>query len=127
MICSRNSAPLSPVVSKASSGALELITIRNCKNLISFLEKSKSGGWKIYGTNLDGPAIELPTTNEIATLPSIVVFGNEGTGLRTNIKQVCDEMLRIRPLYSDPKTPVDCLNIGVAVGVILSHLRKSNQ
>ncbi|KAL2928553.1 rRNA methyltransferase 1 mitochondrial [Bienertia sinuspersici] len=36
VLCAKNSAPLSGVVSKASAGSLELMEIRSCKNMMQF-------------------------------------------------------------------------------------------
>ena len=45
--CSKNSAPLSPAVSKASSGAMELMDVYSSSNLMRFLDRSKANGWKV--------------------------------------------------------------------------------
>ena len=47
VMCQKNSAPLSPTVSKASSGALENMNIHSTKNMMKFLEKSKENGWHV--------------------------------------------------------------------------------
>lgn len=43
--CQRNSAPLSPVVSKASSGAMEVLPVHSAKNLPQFLAACSVNGW----------------------------------------------------------------------------------
>lgn len=48
VICSKNSAPLSPTVCKASSGALEFVDISETKNMMRFLDKSKENGWQVF-------------------------------------------------------------------------------
>jgi hypothetical protein len=47
VLCQKNSAPLSPAVSKASSGALEAMTVHSTKNMMKFLEMSKANGWHV--------------------------------------------------------------------------------
>ncbi len=47
VICSKNSAPLSPTVSKASSGALEVMDIYSTGNMMKFLDKSVENGWQV--------------------------------------------------------------------------------
>jgi hypothetical protein len=47
VLCQKNSAPLSPAVSKASSGALEGMDIHSTKNLMKFLEGSRENGWHV--------------------------------------------------------------------------------
>lgn len=45
LLCAKNSAPLSGIVSKASAGSLELMELRYCKNMMQFLVTSaKNGG-----------------------------------------------------------------------------------
>jgi 21S rRNA (GM2251-2'-O)-methyltransferase len=45
--CSKNSAPLSPSVSKASSGAMEMMDVYSTQNLMKFLDKSQENGWQV--------------------------------------------------------------------------------
>lgn len=45
--CSKNSATISPTMSKASAGAVELQPIHSTKNLMRFLETSKENGWQV--------------------------------------------------------------------------------
>lgn len=47
--CDRNSAPLSPVVSKASAGALELTPIYSARNLPKLLADAAADGWQVLG------------------------------------------------------------------------------
>ena len=49
------SCPITPTVSKVSSGAVEMANLYTCKFLSSFLKDAKEGPekWKVYGTDLD--------------------------------------------------------------------------
>lgn len=47
VVCAKNSAPLSPVVSKASAGALEVMEVYSTDNLMKFLDKSRDNGWQV--------------------------------------------------------------------------------
>jgi len=47
IVCAKNSAPLSPVVSKASAGALEVMEVYSTDNLMKFLDKSRDNGWQV--------------------------------------------------------------------------------
>lgn len=47
VVCAKNSAPLSPTVSKASSGALEVIEVSSTDNMMRFLDKSQENGWQV--------------------------------------------------------------------------------
>ena len=47
-----------------------------------------------------------------------VVVGSEGMGIRKSLQKECDMVCKI-PLYGT----VDCLNVAVATGIALYHLR----
>lgn len=47
VVCAKNSAPLSPAVSRASAGALELMPVYSTDNLMKFLDKSVENGWQV--------------------------------------------------------------------------------
>ena len=60
MMSSKNTAPLSPTVSKASSGALETMdNIYAVKNLPAVLRRAEEEGeWRILGTSLSGRVVK---------------------------------------------------------------------
>ena len=47
VVCAKNSAPLSPAVSKASAGAMEATDVYSTRNMMKFLEKAKASGWVV--------------------------------------------------------------------------------
>jgi 21S rRNA (GM2251-2'-O)-methyltransferase len=47
VVCAKNSAPLSPTVSKASSGAAEIMDVYSTDNMMKFLDKSVENGWQV--------------------------------------------------------------------------------
>jgi 21S rRNA (GM2251-2'-O)-methyltransferase len=49
LACVRNSAPLSPAVSKASAGALEFMPVHACDSMPRTLTQAASQGWHIIG------------------------------------------------------------------------------
>lgn len=123
--CSKNSAPLSPTVSKASAGALELMEISSVDNMMKFLDKSAANGWHIVGTALtpDATSIyEIPVGK-----PTIIVLGNEGHGMRTNIIKRCSQLVKINPSTAISESTVDSLNVSVTGAIILHHVINSNQ
>lgn len=123
LLCSKNSAPLSPAVSKVSSGAIEMMDIYATPNLVKFLKESNENGWDIIGAAGDAnPSIDLGQFRQQTTeKPVILVLGNEGTGLRTNVKNGCQSFVRISNACQDQfNGAVDSLNVGVAAGVLIS-------
>ncbi|OMO58299.1 tRNA/rRNA methyltransferase, SpoU [Corchorus olitorius] len=149
VLCAKNSAPLSGVVSKASAGSLELMELRYCKNMMQFLVCSAENGWRVLGGSVSSKAVPL---NEISSgLPTILVLGSEGTGLRPLVERSCTHLVRIPgniPVDIAAKEgddveatevdsgcsgeefrsflAVESLNVSVAAGVLLHHLIGSN-
>ncbi|KAM1173709.1 hypothetical protein FF1_026365 [Malus domestica] len=148
VLCAKNSAPLSGVVSKASAGSLELMELRYCKNMMQFLTSSAENGRQVLGGSVSSKAIPL---NEVATSVPILVLGSEGTGLRPLVERSCTDLIRIPgniPVeitaggVDDTETvegnhacsaeefrsllAVESLNVSVAAGVLLHHLTGNN-
>ena len=124
MLCERNSAPLSPAVSRASAGALEFMEIFSSKVLMTTLEDSRASGWQTLGATLGASAKELSATtaSEIATKPTILVLGSEGTGLRPAVRRLCDMQVKISGAKVDGPEAVDSLNVSVAAGILINAL-----
>jgi 21S rRNA (GM2251-2'-O)-methyltransferase len=114
LTCKRNSAPLSPVVSKASAGALELMPVHSCRNLPQTLADAKLKGWTVLGAAAQSDAISCATYKLQG--PTILVMGNEGYGLRTTVRQQCDAMLRIDGAGGGSGTSVAAMGLGIGVG-----------
>ncbi|XP_013652714.2 uncharacterized tRNA/rRNA methyltransferase MSMEG_6073/MSMEI_5913 [Brassica napus] len=137
VVCAKNSAPLSAVVSKASAGSLEVMELRYCKNMMQFLEASAENGWRVVGGSVSSKAVAL---NEVSPgRPTILVLGNEGTGLRPLVERSCTDLVRISGnMASDVAAStesedgeveglrsflaVESLNVSVAAGLFLHHL-----
>ncbi len=124
VVSAKNSAPLSPVVSKASSGSLELMDIYSTENMMKFLDDCKSNGWHVVGTGLTESAVPLESVT--IKKPTILILGNEGHGLRTNIVRRCHQVVKIaKDINKDDGDGVDSLNVSVTGGILLHHLLKS--
>ena len=57
LVCSKNSAPLTPTVSAASAGALEFMTVYSTSNLPKLLNAARDDGWRILGAAAEVPDI----------------------------------------------------------------------
>jgi 21S rRNA (GM2251-2'-O)-methyltransferase len=55
IVTSKNSSPLSPAVSAASSGALEFMTVYSTSNLPKLLNNAKDDGWRVLGAAAEVP------------------------------------------------------------------------
>jgi len=107
----RHAAPLDGVVAKASAGAVAHVRIATEVNIARALEELKA--LNVWTVGLAGDAGE-PYDAVDLTVPTALVFGAEGTGLRRLVKERCDRLASI-PLYG----AVDSLNVSVAAGVAL--------
>jgi len=129
-ISTRNSASFTPVVLKASAGASENITLFSVNKPAGFITDSRAAGWKIYAAvaptvgnrNSKGNSSLTPniTTDELAdplaSDPCILMMGNEGEGLRWNLRSKADVELAIQG--SSHAAGVDSLNVSVATGIL---------
>jgi len=155
IVCAKNSAPPSSTVSAASAGALELSQIYATSNLPRTLNTAKEDGWRILGASAAVPPslveggevtcldlMDVPVGKETgdtasgAPIPTILVLGSEGRGLRTLVAKACTGFVRI-PGSSDvggglddeedeggdgSPVGVDSLNVSVTGGIMLWHL-----
>ncbi|KAL3919973.1 MAG: hypothetical protein SGPRY_005431 [Prymnesium sp.] len=123
LVSEKNSAPLSPVVSKASAGAMELMEVHCSRNLPKTLEDACGLGWHVVGAALE-QSIEPHEVDK--SLPTILVLGSEGKGLRTNVLRACDSLVRVprtlEPVGGAEADTVDSLNVSVAGGILLYAL-----
>eukprot|EP00656_Telonema_subtile_P012984 TRINITY_DN16577_c0_g1_i2.p1 TRINITY_DN16577_c0_g1~~TRINITY_DN16577_c0_g1_i2.p1 ORF type:complete len:282 (-),score=42.94 TRINITY_DN16577_c0_g1_i2:81-926(-) len=131
LLSPKNSSPLSPTVSKASAGACEMLVgtdrlkyLAREDNMPSVLRAAAPMGFRVMGTDL-GPhtvcASELQRDSA-----TIVVFGNEGHGLRRNVSASCTQLVKIPSFPSEGTqelTGLDSLNVSVSVGVMLWALK----
>ena len=107
----RHAAPLDGVVAKASAGAVAHVRIATEVNVARALEELKA--LNVWTVGLAGGATDAYDALDL-TLPTALVFGAEGTGLRRLVRERCDRLASI-PLYG----AVDSLNVSVAAGVVL--------
>jgi 23S rRNA (guanosine2251-2'-O)-methyltransferase len=108
---SRHAAALDGVVGKASAGALALARIATVVNIARALEElSEANVWSV---GLAGDASDVYSDVDW-TLPTALVLGAEGTGLRRLVRDRCDRIVRI-PMFG----AIESLNVSVAAGIVL--------
>ena len=107
----RHSASLDGIAGKASAGAVALVRIATEVNIARAVEELKALG--VWTIGLAGDADDRYDDIDW-TLPSAVVLGAEGTGLRRLVRERCDRLVSI-PM----RGVVDSLNVSVAAGVVL--------
>ncbi|XP_062298585.1 rRNA methyltransferase 1, mitochondrial [Scomber scombrus] len=126
----RSSCPLSPVVSKASSGAMEAIGVYGYENLEDMLKLKVAQGWQVVGTvGAEAPECQIPVTqcsDFKMTRPTLLLMGGEGEGLSQKLLSLCQTLLTIpagRELYPG----IESLNVSVATAILLHSLLSSRK
>ncbi|NXP55397.1 MRM1 methyltransferase, partial [Heliornis fulica] len=121
----RDSCPLTPTVSKASSGAMEVLDVYSTDDIQSFLKAKTAEGWEVVGTVTKPEDVEnVPVISCLEfrwSRPVIIVIGNEGDGLSLETQLSCHRMLSIPPgrvLHPG----IESLNVSVATGILLHSI-----
>lgn len=108
---SRRAAPLGGATAKASAGAVAHVKIAEVVNIARALEILKDEGVWTVGLVTDA----AKAYDQIDyTLPTALVVGAEGTGLRRLVRERCDWLVSI-PMRGH----VQSLNVSVATGIAL--------
>jgi 23S rRNA (guanosine2251-2'-O)-methyltransferase len=107
----RHAAPLGGATAKASAGAVSHVKIADVVNIARALESLKDAG--VWTVGLAGDA-EKRYDQVDYTLPTALVVGAEGAGLRRLVRERCDWLVSI-PMQGH----VQSLNVSVAAGVVL--------
>jgi 23S rRNA (guanosine2251-2'-O)-methyltransferase len=112
-------AVVTPVVSRASAGAVEHLPVAVVPNLARYLGEVKGHRLWAYAASADGESRlwDLDLTDGAA-----LVFGAEGKGVRPLVRRTCDGTLAI------PLAPgVESLNVSVAAAVALFEARRQRK
>ncbi|XP_010138299.1 PREDICTED: RNA methyltransferase-like protein 1, partial [Buceros rhinoceros silvestris] len=121
----RNSCPLTPTVSKASSGAMEVLDVYGTDDLQSFLKAKTAEGWEVVGTVSKPEEVEnvpVISCSEFRwTKPVIIVIGSEGDGLSLETQLLCHRMLTVPPGRA-LHPGIESLNVSVASGILLHSI-----
>ena len=118
LVSAKNSAPLSAAASKASAGAIEEAPVYAVPNLPRALEDAKAQGWRVLGVGVGDSSV--PVSGLDPSMPSVLVVGSEGEGLRTTVRRACDALVQVGS--APDNSGVDSLNVSVAGAILLHHL-----
>ncbi|MBS1552562.1 MAG: 23S rRNA (guanosine(2251)-2'-O)-methyltransferase RlmB [Bacteroidetes bacterium] len=109
-----NSAEVNHTVIKTSSGAVNYIKIAKETNLTNSIIFLKDNGYWIAGTDMSAGKTIFETDFKI---PIALIIGSEGSGMRNNMKNQCDMLVRI-PMTGQ----IGSLNVSVSAGVFLYEI-----
>jgi 23S rRNA (guanosine2251-2'-O)-methyltransferase len=105
----RHSAPLDGATAKASAGAVNHVRIATVVNIARTIEELKEMG--VWSVGFDAAGRERYDEVDY-TLPTALVLGAEGAGLRRLVRETCDRVVSI-PMAG----AVESLNVSVTAGV----------
>jgi len=108
---SRHAAPLGGAAAKASAGAVSHVKVADVVNIARALEGLKEAG--VWTVGLTADAARHHDELDL-TLPTALVLGAEGTGLRRLVRERCDWLVSI-PMLGH----VHSVNVSVAAGIAL--------
>lgn len=119
VIPKRRAVGLTPVVSKASAGAVEYVPVARVTNVAQTIEYLKSKNVWIAGTDLTGDKqfYKSDLTGSIA-----LVIGSEGEGMSRLVAERCDFVVNI-PM----KGEISSLNAAVAGAVVMYEVLKQRE
>lgn len=111
LLTARGGALIDESVVRASAGAVYHVPVVNCKNLGQALRKLRDGSFWSYGLDATGETSVFEAQWGART---VLVLGNETSGIRPGVRKHCDALVRI-PLAAG----LDSLNAATAAGVAL--------
>ena len=107
----RRAASLDGAAAKASAGAVNYVPVADVVNIARSLDELKKAG--VWTVGLDAGA-KMAYYEWDLTLPTAIVVGAEGHGLRRLVRERCDQVVGI-PMLGH----VGSLNVSVATAVVL--------
>ena len=117
IIPKRRAVGLTPVVSKASAGAIEHLAVAKVSNIAQTVTDLQEKGVWVYAAEAGGqPYYETDFRG-----PCALVFGSEGNGVSHIVKEKSDQITSI-PMYGE----VNSLNVSTAAAVILCEASKQH-
>jgi len=115
----RHAARLDGAAAKASAGAVAHVKIASVVNIARAIDDLKRAG--VWTIGLAGEATE--TYDEVDyTLPTALVLGAEGEGMRRLVRESCDRLVSI-PMRGH----VSSLNVSAAAAVVLFEAARQRQ
>jgi 23S rRNA (guanosine2251-2'-O)-methyltransferase len=108
---SRHAARLDGAAAKVSAGAVSHVKVAEVVNIARALDELKRAG--VWTIGLAGDAAKRYDEIDL-TLPTALVLGAEGSGLRRLVREHCDWLATI-PMRGH----VESLNVSVAAGIVL--------
>jgi 23S rRNA (guanosine2251-2'-O)-methyltransferase len=107
----RRAAAIDGIAAKASAGAMAHVRIASVVNIARAIDELKQAN--VWTVGLAGEAPDCYSDVDL-TLPTAIVLGAEGDGLRRLVRDTCDRTVAI-PMLGH----VGSVNVSVAAGIVL--------
>ena len=104
-----------PKVLRSTQGMIFHTNIIEC-DLVEVINELHSNDITVYGTDVNN-GIDARELSDLDKTSFALVMGNEGNGVRKEIKELCD-----KNLYINMNENVESLNVGVATSILLYEL-----
>ncbi len=118
IIPKRRASGLTPLVSKASAGAIEHLAVAKVSNIAQTIEELKEQNIWVYAAEAGGAAYyDTDFSGGCA-----IVFGSEGEGVSNLVKERSDFIVSI-PMYGH----VNSFNVSTAASVILAEASRQHR
>ena len=104
-----------PKVLRSTQGMIFHTNIIEC-DLVDVINELHSNDITVYGTDVNN-GIDARELSDLDKTSFALVMGNEGNGVRKEIKELCD-----KNLYINMNENVESLNVGVATSILLYEL-----
>ncbi len=113
-------APVGSQVARSSAGAVNHLPIAQAENLVDWSRTLKSSfEYCLIGTHQDA-TVDIWDCD--LTIPCVLIIGNEGFGIRPELSDLCDRLVRI------PQTgKVQSLNAAVAAGILCYEVSRQRK
>ena len=131
-------APLNSVAVKSSAGAAEYLPIVQVKDERKFIKESQELGWhfvaavapenlgrnQLFSKN-SGSIKAASVSADLVAAPTVLMLGNEGTGLRPQLERAADSRMSIEDAVGK-HDGLDSLNVSVAAALLMRDLFRSS-
>ncbi|MCE5323423.1 RNA methyltransferase [bacterium] len=111
VLAANTTDPFSRRVVRGSRGAVFTVPICIHQNSAKIIECAHARGLQVIGTSAN---VDMPYTSVDFTKPTMIVVGNEHTGISDTVRRVADMVVRI-PMVGK----INSLNIAVAASVVM--------
>ena len=117
VIPKRRAVGVTPLVTRASAGAVEHMAVAKVPNIAAAVEELKKNGAWTYAAEAGGSDAYKTDFRG----PCALILGSEGEGVSALVKKTCDGVVSI-PMYGS----VNSFNVSAAAAILLSQIAHQN-